>query len=169
MFLNLHIWSQLCSHTPKEMREKRKKKKRFKMQREEKTPASHSSSKLMPLAKKIQTDPDVSSSKFKSLAWWPLYTNCSLTPVKTSVHLPSLNFSFFRKLLQDPETACPDNCMQLRKPPVVHWDEMGGREAGRQGERERGRGVAAYTSYRSTTPSSSNKNAAAAAAAAVRL
>lgn len=75
-----------------------------------------------------------------------------------------MNFSFFRKLLQVPETACPDNCMQLRKPPVVDWDEMGGREAGRQGERER-EGVAAYTSYRSATPSSNNRNAAAAAAA----
>lgn len=42
---------------------------------------------------------------------------------------------------------------------------MGGREAERQGERER-EGVAAYTSYRRATPSSNNKNAAAAAAAA---
>lgn len=134
--------------------ERKGEKKRFRMQSGEKTPASHSSSKLMPSAKKIQIDPDASSSKFKFLAWWPLCTNCSLTLVKTSVHLPSLNFSFFRKLLQVPKTACPDNCMQLRKPPVVDWDEMGGREAGRQGWGEgRGRGVAAYTSYRSATPS----------------
>lgn len=118
------------------MREKGKKN-GLRMQRGEKTPASHSRSKLMTLAKKIQTDPAVFSSKSKSLTWWPLRTNCSLTPVKTSVHLPSLNFSFFRKLLQVPETVCPDNCMQLRKPPVVEWDEVGGREAGRQGERER--------------------------------
>lgn len=76
-----------------------------------------------------------------------------------------MNFSFFRKLPQVPETACPDNCMQLRKPPVVDLDEMAGREAGRQRERER-EGVAAYTSYRNATPSSNNKNAA---AAAVRL
>lgn len=117
--------------------ERKKKKKKFQEAEEEKNhPAVTAAvSSRLQLKRSKQTDPDISSSKSKSPARWPLYTNCSLTPVKTSVHLPSLNFSFFRKPLQVSETACPDNCMQLKKPPVIDGDEKGGRKAGRREER----------------------------------
>ena len=121
-------------YIPTEKRKKKKKSKIFQDEEEGKIPCCHSSSKLRLLNKKVKIKRTWRFQfQIQSPLQWP-HTYQSLTSIKTSVYLPSLNFPFFRKPQQVPEAACPDNRMQLKKPLLIDWGEKGGRTAGRKGE-----------------------------------
>lgn len=126
MLLNLHIGSLLYSPNT------HKRKKNVSGQRRGKKKQHLLSQRQQVHAFNI-TDPNKKTLMFSAPNLNPLfgelYADCWFTPVKTFLHPLSLNVKFFRK--QVPNTVCPDNGMQLKKPPLIDWDEKGGSKAGR--------------------------------------